>query len=114
MTKEFWISHVDHEEKTDGSKGPIERVCAWTDDLVKGLPVDKKSYRRAQIVDLLQAVNSTTRARSNVVYTATWNAKTKRWDRGAEVVLTSDGKYITTAPTGTTRDNLGELPPCDC
>lgn len=36
------------------------------------------------------------------------------WKRGAEVELTPDRKFITTKGNRSTRDNLGELPPCDC
>ncbi|MFZ6178254.1 DUF3892 domain-containing protein [Nannocystis pusilla] len=114
MTTEFWISHVDHETRTDGSKGGIERVCAWKHDVAARKLTDKKSYTRAQVVALLQAIDLGTRARLNVFYTTTLNETTSTWDRGAEVVLTRDGKYITTTPTDTTRDNLDELPKCDC
>ncbi|WP_434416967.1 hypothetical protein [Nannocystis pusilla] len=101
---EYWISHVEHETAANGSKGAIKRVCAWKLDAATAQPVDKTAYTRARIVELLK---------TNVLYTATRGAQ-GNWKKGAKVVLTDDGKYITTERTATTRDNLGELPLCDC
>lgn len=35
-----------------------------------------------------------------------------KWSKGALVQKTSNGKFITTDPNETEKDNLGNLPPC--
>lgn len=41
--------------------------------------------------------------------TRTWNPKTEKWRRGADVHVLEE-TYLTTDPNKTKRDNLGELP----
>lgn len=42
----------------------------------------------------------------------TWFIKNGKWIKGVLVKKTSNGKFITTDPNCTTKDNLGNLPDC--
>ena len=42
----------------------------------------------------------------------TWFFKNKKWNKGSQVQKTPDGKFITTNPNNTIKDNLGDLPDC--
>ncbi len=42
----------------------------------------------------------------------TWFSENGKWKKGALVQKTSNGKFITTDPNNTTKDNLGNLPDC--
>lgn len=100
----YWITAVDHL-----AHGPINKVCAFeTAQLASGWSLGAiKPYTRQQIVNGISA-------RTAQLYTCTWDATKSVWSRGAEVVLTKDGNYITTVGNNSTRDNLGNLPACNC
>lgn len=94
----YWITECDHPNNK-----PITRVC--THDHSEWDNV--RSWTRAQVHDHIR------RGAARFV-TAVWETTEKKYVRGAEVILTKDGLWITTEPTETKGDNLGKLPPCTC
>lgn len=111
---EIWVTNVDHEKDAAGRpNGAIERVCAWLYDPTRNVLHNKQSYTRARVIELIRDYNLPQRQWTNALYTATKNAQ-GNYVKGAKIEVTRDGKYITTEGNATTRDNLGNLPPCDC
>jgi len=115
---EIWITHVDHDKNSNGAIGPIRQVCASYKNQNNEL-VGKRSYTRLEILSMLRAFTDPTMqngrpyaVRVNAIFTAI--ADNGGLKIGDEVEETKDGQFITTRGNTTTRDNLGNLPPCDC
>lgn len=115
---EIWITHVDHDKDSNGAIGPIRQVCASYKNQNNEL-VGKRSYTRLEILSMLRAFTPPTmqngrphNVRVNAIFTAL--ADNGKLNIGDEVEETKDGRFITTKGNTTTRDNLGNLPPCDC
>jgi len=97
----YWITQV---EQPAGE--PIKRVCAgiYTVANGKGNLTAATSYTRQQVMAKIG---------TDKVFTAILKAD-GLLHQGAEVELTKDKLYITTAGNSTIRDNLGNLPACTC
>ncbi len=96
----YWITEVD---QPDGK--PISHVCAGEYNATANTLDTRKKYTRATVL-------ADVKAGGNTWFTAT--KVTGGHQKGAQVKTTDDGNYVTTKATNTTRDNLGELPPCTC
>lgn len=107
---EIWITNVDYHNDA------ISRVCAR----LKGSE-HMTSLTRAKVLGMLRETAKPTMVNGrphatwvNAIYTATSKDGGATYTRGAKVVETKDGNFITTEGNTTKKDNLGNLPPCDC
>lgn len=100
-----WITAVDHDPET----GAISHVCLTFGPSLGG---STQRLARRELVKWLAYHEVPTGAPFHVIHTAVF--ENGAWQPGARVRLTPDRKHITTTPTSTTHDNLGELPKCDC
>lgn len=122
--EEIWIIGVDHgiRDAVHPTKGPIVQVCyALPNHLgMSESPVaDAGLCSRERVLAWLSqhtTLNVSGRGLINVprylIYTATYDPSIPTWTKGAQVIPTPDGAFITTERGGGIDDNLGSLPPC--